>query len=260
MNCISTSIIIVISYFLGRYLSLKFDFIKKRLSLIKDENFKENLDKNIILEINEINQNMNFVSNKLNTLISDLKQKNQNLSNLLVSMAHDVKTPLTIINGFIEEIEDGLIKKEDLTNVLRDMKQEVNFLNELTIDMLEFISSMQNHKTKERINLKFFIDAEVFLLLQNKEGLEYINDVSNDVSIVFNKMDLKKVFLNILNNAIKFTHKGYIKIKIINETIVFENNGEEIKDEYKEKIFEPFFTISKAKIEKLQVLALDSLL
>lgn len=243
-------IIIVISYFLGKYLSLKFDFIKKRLSLIKDENFKENMDKNIIIEINEINQNMNFVSNRLNTLISDLKQKNQNLSNLLVSMAHDVKTPLTIINGSIEEIEDGLIKKEDLANVLRDMKQEVNFLNELTIDMLDFISSMQNHKTKEIINLKSFIDAEVFTLLQNKEGVEYINDVSNDIEIVFNKMDLKKVFLNILNNAIKFTHKGYIKIKIINETIVFENNGEKIEEEYKEKIFEPFFTISKSKNRK----------
>ena len=39
-------IIIVISCFLGKYLSLKFDFIKKRLSLIKDENFKENIAAN----------------------------------------------------------------------------------------------------------------------------------------------------------------------------------------------------------------------
>jgi len=243
-------IIITISYFFGKYLSKKFNFIEYRLENIKQEEFNENTEQNFIIEINEINQNMNFVSNRLDNLISDLKQKNQNLSDLLISMAHDVKTPITILNGYIEEIEDGLVKKEDLPNILHNMKQEVNFLNELTVDMLEFISSMHNHKIKEKITLHPFIEHEIFSLLEKKKELQYINSIDKEFSIIFNKMDLKKIFLNILTNASKYTHNGYIKIEISKDTIIFENNGEEIKKEFQEKIFEPFFTISKSKNRK----------
>jgi len=243
-------IIIAISYFFGKYLSKKFNFIEYRLENIKNEDFQENQNKNLIIEINDINQNMNFLSNRLNNLISDLKQKNQNLYDLLISMAHDVKTPITILNGYIEEIEDGLIKKENLPSVLNSMKQEVNFLNELTVDMLEYISSMHNHKTKEKITLQPFIKNEIFSLLEHKRELQYINTINKESTIIFNKIDLKKIFLNLLTNASKFTQNGYIKIEILNDTIIFENNGEEIKKEFQEKIFEPFFTISKSKNRK----------
>ncbi|MBN2768387.1 MAG: HAMP domain-containing histidine kinase [Campylobacterales bacterium] len=243
-------IIMAMSYFFGKYLSKKFHFIEQRLENIKNEDFQENKNKNLIIEINDINQNMNFVSNRLDNLISDLKQKNQNLSDLLISMAHDVKTPITILNGYIEEIEDGLVKKENLPNILHNMKQEVNFLNELTVDMLEFISSMHNHKIKETITLQPFIENEIFSLLENKKELQYINAIDKESSIIFNKMDLKKIFLNILTNASKYTHNGYIKVEISSDTIILENNGEEIKKEFQEKIFEPFFTISKSKNRK----------
>ena len=50
-----------------------------------------------IYHIREKVKQLNFLSAQLNHLIEDLKQKNQNLSNLLISMAHDIKTPITIV-------------------------------------------------------------------------------------------------------------------------------------------------------------------
>ncbi|XPV70462.1 MAG: sensor histidine kinase [Halarcobacter sp.] len=243
-------IIIIISFFLGKYLSIKFNFIEQRLENIKNEKFEDNKDKNLIIEIKEINENMNFLSNRLNILICNLKQKNQNLSNLLISMAHDIKTPITILNGYIEEIEDGIIKKENLPNVLITMKQEVNFLDELTVDMLEYISSMQNYKKKEKINLYNFINNEIFTILEKKTDVFLFNNVEKNFSVTFNKIDLKKIFLNILINALKFTKNGYIKVEVLNQLIIFENNGEKIPKEYQKKIFEPFFTISKSRNRK----------
>jgi len=243
-------IIIGISYFLGKYLSTRFNFIENRLQNIKNEDFKEDLTKDRIKEINDINQNMNFLSNKLNTLINDLKQKNQNLSDLLVSMAHDLKTPITIVNGHIEEIEDGLIPKEQLPKILSDMKKELDFLNELTVDMLDYISSMYNHKVKNNIKVKYFIDEEIFPLIVKNNNLKYINHIKEDFQCSFNKMDLKKIFINILNNSTKYTKEGYIKVYNKDNIIVFENSGEKIKKEFFTKIFEPFFTISKSKNRK----------
>ncbi len=245
-----TPLIGIISYFLGKYLSNKFDFIKFRLQNIKEEKYTTNTSKSGILEIEEINQNINFLSVQLETLIQDLKQKNQNLSNLLISMAHDIKTPITILNGYVEEIEDGIVTVEDMPKVLEQMKEEVKFLDELTIDILNFITSSQKDKARQKINLFSLMQNEIFTMLPKREDLQYLNETNKNFLLEFNKTDLKKVSLNLLNNALRHTKNGYIKVYTKEDIVVFENSGEKIGEEFKDKIFEPFFTISKSKNRK----------
>ena len=245
-----TPLIGIISYLLGKYLSNKFSFIKSRLQNIKEERYTKDINRYSIKEIEEINQDINFLSVQIETLISDLKQKNQNLSNLLISMAHDIKTPITILNGYVEEIEDGIVSTDEMPQVLEHMKEEVKFLDELTIDILNFITSTQKNKIKQKINFYSLVQKEIFPILPKREDLKYINEIDKDFLIEFNQIDLKKVSLNLINNAIRHTKNGYIKIYNDKESIIFENNGEEIHEEFKDKIFEPFFTISKSKNRK----------
>ncbi|RXJ78088.1 hypothetical protein CRV03_03705 [Arcobacter sp. F155] len=239
-----------LSLFSGTYLSRKFLFIQERLAKIRDQEFTQNNSKNFISEVHEINDDINYLSNQLETLIGDLRQKNHNLSNLLISMSHDIKTPITIINGYIEEIEDGLVSKKQLPEALDYMKKEINFLNELTVDMLEFISSMERHKAKEKIILYYFLENELFPLLPKNENVQLINEINKDLVIEFNKIDLKKICINIICNAIKHIEKGYVKVYSEGENIYFENNGNKIEKEYSQKIFDPFFTTSKSKNRK----------
>ena len=239
-----------LSLFSGTYLSRKFLFIQERLAKIRDQEFTQNNSKNFISEVHEINDDINYLSNQLETLIGDLRQKNHNLSNLLISMSHDIKTPITIINGYIEEIEDGLVSKKQLPEALDYMKKEINFLNELTVDMLEFISSMERHKAKEKIILYYFLENELFPLLPKNENVQLINEINKDLVIGFNKIDLKKICINIICNAIKHIEKGYVKVYSEGENIYFENNGNKIEKEYSQKIFDPFFTTSKSKNRK----------
>ncbi len=242
-----TPIIGIISYLLGKYLSNKFSFIKSRLQNIKDERYTKDINK---YSIKEINQDINFLSTQIETLICDLKQKNQNLSNLLISMAHDIKTPITILNGYVEEIEDGIVSTDEMPQVLNHMKEEVKFLDELTIDILNFITSTQTNKIRQEINLYSLVQKEIFPILPTREDLQYINEIDKNFLIEFNQIDLKKISLNLINNAIRHTKNGYIKIYNDKGCIIFENNGEEINEEFKDKIFEPFFTISKSKNRK----------
>jgi len=245
-----TPLIGIISYFIGKYLSNKFNFIKYRLQDIKEEKYIKNTNKYNIKEIEDINQNINFLSTQLETLIQDLKQKNQNLSNLLISMAHDIKTPITILNGYVEEIEDGIVSADDMPKILEHMKEEVKFLDELTIDTLNFITSTKKGKTRQKINLYLLMQNEIFTMLPKREDLKYLNKVDKNFLIEFNKIDLKKVSLNLLNNAEKYTKNGYIKVSTKDNIIIFENNGKKIDEKFKDKIFEPFFTISKSKNRK----------
>jgi len=240
-------IIGIISYYLAKFLSNRFITIQNRLKDIKEEKFTIVQSNNIILEINYINKDMNDLANRLDKLISDLKEKNNNLSTLLISMSHDIKTPITILNGYIEEIEDDIVKKEDLPKVLNSMKNEVNFLNELTIDMIEYISSMKNSKEKEKINLHQFITNEIYILLRTIKNIKHNNNIPKDFTLEFNKTDLKKVFLNLFFNAIKHTQEGNIIISIHNDEILIQNKGTIIDTKYHKKIFEPFFTVDKSK-------------
>lgn len=243
-------VIALLSFLAGNSLSKKFRFVELRLEKIRKQNFHQNKKHYLINEVEEINEYINFLSNQLEDLIDDLKQKNHNLSNLLISMSHDIKTPITIVNGYIEEIEDGLIQSDQLPLILNHMKKELDYLDELTVDMLGFISSTEQKKTKENIALYDFLQEEVFPLLHAREEIELLNNVPKDFEVEFNKVDLKKICLNILSNAIKYTKKGYVKVHIKNNKILFQNNGNKIKDELKDKIFEPFFTISRSKNRK----------
>jgi signal transduction histidine kinase len=240
----------LLSFFSGTYLSKKFQFIQSRIEKIRNQKFTVDKNKHLINEINEINNDINFLSNQLKSLISDLKEKNHNLSNILMSMSHDIKTPLTIINGYIEEMEDGLIKKEQIPDTLAYMKKEIHYLDELTIDMLAFISSMEKYKSKESLVLYDFILEDILPRLPIRDEISLINEINKDIILEFNKIDLKKICINIISNALKHTDNGYIKIYTKENNIYFENNGEKIEEKYKNKIFEPFFTTSKSKNRK----------
>ncbi|MCF6172199.1 MAG: HAMP domain-containing histidine kinase [Campylobacteraceae bacterium] len=160
---------------------------------------------------------------------------------------HDIKTLITILSGYVEEIEDGIVTVEDMPKVLKQMKEEVKFLNELTIDILNFITSSQKDKARQKINLFSLIQNEIFTMLPKREDLQYLNEINRSFLIEFNKTDLKKVSLNLLNNASRHTKNGYIKVYTEESVVVFENSGEKIDEKFKDKIFEPFFTISKGK-------------
>ena len=127
-------------------------------------------------------------------------------------MAHDIKTPITILNGYVEEIEDGIVSTDEMPQVLKHMKEEVKFLNELTIDILNFITSTQKHKIRQKINFYSLVQNEIFPMLPKREDLKYINEIDKNFLIEFNQIDLKKVSLNLFNNATRHTKNGYIKI------------------------------------------------
>jgi len=242
----------VLSYFFGAYLSKKFIFIEQRLERIKQQDFQTDESRNMLVEIDEINQKMNYLATQLHALIVDLKQKNKNLAEMLVSMAHDIKTPITILGGHIEEIEDGLVEEGALPDVLVHMKEELAFMDELTVDMLQYIQSMGSKEERVQCSLNVYeiLETKIFPLLPYVPEVQYINQTDRNLTLTFNCTDFKRIALNILNNAVKYTHTGHIKVYSEGATLYFENTGEAIDAEHANEIFEPFYTIDKSKNRK----------
>ena len=188
-----------------------------------------------------------YIAPKIEKYIAKLQSKNQELNTMLSSLAHDTKTPLTIINGYLEEIEDGLISQEELSKTIAKIKKETHYIDELVVDILSYLYSMESNTQSQTLNLHEIFADEILPLLNRTKEVDMINEISLDFVIVFNKVALKKIAINIIDNAQRYTKSGYIKIYTQEGIIYFENSGEMIPQEFHEKIFDPFFTIDESR-------------
>lgn len=175
----------------------------------------------------------------------------------VANVSHELKTPLTSINGFVET----LIINEDLPSDKRNrflaiIQKESDRLKRLIEDIL-LLSSIEskNNLVTENV-LLYNIFKEVY------EMISYIAD-SKHIKIYYNFEDenvaiqaygdyIKQLFLNLIDNAIKYTPEG--GTVIINQftrndeiTIEVIDNGVGIPKEDQDKIFQRFYRVDKAR-------------
>ena len=180
-----------------------------------------------------------------------LSQLNQNLSTIIKSLSHDIKTPLTIIDGYLEELDDGLVECDEIPRVTAILKKETAYLNELASEVIGYVQSKEiTTNKKELINLKKFIDTEVYPLLRVKDGVALTCEVDEEYIIKFNKTALKKILVNLLHNASKYTKNGYVRTKIMQDCLVVEDTGVGIDPKFSQMIFEPFFGLDESRNRK----------
>ena len=240
-------IIAFLSYILGNFFSKKFISIQKRLLQIADEDFTFYGNHESIKEIADIHKTLNTVSMQVDKSINELREKNGELTWMVRSFAHDFRTPLTIIQGNIEAIEDGLISQKELPTILQKIKLETSYMNELLSDVLSFIQSLKSVVKKEKIELKRILNEEIFALIEPQNGVKLVNNMQENDTLEFTKIDLKKILMNLLNNSIKFTNKGSITIFLENNSLIFQDTGIGIEPQECEKIFQPFYTVDASK-------------
>jgi len=72
-------------------------------------------------------------------------------------------------------------------------------------------------------------------------------EIDDDFSIVFDRMALKNILVNLLHNASKHTEQGTITIKSHGDSIIIEDTGVGIASKYARSIFEPFYCVDESK-------------
>ncbi len=177
-----------------------------------------------------------------------LKDHNESLSTIIKSLSHDIKTPLTIMDGYLEELDDGLIECEDLPRVTAILKRETAYLNELTTEVIGYIQSKEiTSNRQELIYLKGFLETEVYPLLRVGDSVGLKCEIDETASITFNRTALKKILINLLHNASKYTDSGSIITKVKDKRVVVEDTGIGIDPRFSQTIFEPFFGLDESR-------------
>lgn len=198
--------------------------------------FKARADEKGHNEISELASTLNFMSSNI---IKREDMKNEFIS----SVSHELRTPLTSIKGWAITLQSKDIQENEdmLSQGLSIIESEGERLSIMVEDLLDFsrLSSSNYDYNKEKLNIVSLV-KEVHTQLYPRAKNEKINfsflSSYNELFIFADKNRMKEVFINIIDNAIKFTpENGDIDVIVSTEekniNITIKDNGEGIKED-----------------------------
>jgi signal transduction histidine kinase len=199
-------------------------------------------------------------------LLKQEKEKAENLAKLkaefLNQVSHELRTPLAVIIGYIECITDGLYgeienKHQEILQVVA--KQSSHLKN--MIDQILIYSRLEAAKQPLRIDElplnKIVADMrETFDFLCRQKGLELHWDLpQSQITIRSDAVRVKEVISNLLQNAVKYTDRGAITVKITtiakldSIAVQIQDTGMGIAEHQLTSIFDPFMQAHKTSSE-----------
>lgn len=207
---------------------------------------------------------LDFMENKLNQIKNNLeKQKKaaldaeQRKNDLVVYLAHDIKTPLTSVIGYLSLLDEAsdmpLAQKAKYVGITLEkayrLEQLINEFFEITRFNLQTIIL-----NKEKINLLFMLQqmADEFYPMLNPQGKQVAVNVPDGLTLFGDADKLARVFNNILKNAIAYSYENSVidisaKQQDKNIVITFTNQGNPIPPAKLETIFEKFYRLDSAR-------------
>ena len=200
------------------------------------------------------------------TIYQVLRQKkvSEMKSDFINNMTHEFKTPIATIKLALDAIKNKKVqndfkKKDKYLRMIRDENERMNFQveNVLRISQLD---RKENIIKKSTCNLNNIINeslAHLDLLLKNRNVQVKIDFLALFNEVEISKDDFINVFVNILENAIKYSNeKPEIKIITENNTdsiiVKIIDNGMGMNSKVKEKIFDKFYRVTKGNIHDVK--------
>lgn len=191
--------------------------------------------------------------------ITQIKQMEQMKKDLVVNVSHELKTPLTALKGFSETLQD-MEEDEQKKHYLDIIVRHIYRLSRIVEDLL-VLSELENDRYKlvqEPVELvKILTDvASMFESAAEEKGLQLKLEMeSNLPPIKGDSFKLEQVFINLIDNAIKYTDQGSIHVLAIkdqkNIKITIQDTGIGMPQEAVSRVFERFYTVDKSRSRKL---------
>ncbi|RLD12941.1 MAG: hypothetical protein DRI28_06860, partial [Caldiserica bacterium] len=191
---------------------------------------------------------------KLKETIKELEEANMAKINFINMVSHDLRTPLNAILGFTQML---IIEAYgEISDKQREILYKIQTSGRHLISLIDELLESAKLEAKRRRPILGIIDQELLIksvkdtilpLAQEKE-LEFRLDVNTKTKEIYSDYDaLKRIIINLLDNAVKYTDRGYIEFKYIEdgERILIEvkDTGKGIPKDKINRIFEPFETI-----------------
>lgn len=174
----------------------------------------------------------------------------------VANVSHELKTPVTAIKGYAETLLDGAIDdRENARKFIEVIKTQTDRLSALIEDLLTLsrIEAGEIKIEKERIDIKELVASvfQIFAEKSQKKGVVLQQEIPQGSVIEADRDKLMQILINLIDNAIKFTDEGYVKVKFNKSNgkfiLAVEDTGIGIPREHLPRIGERFYRADKAR-------------
>ena len=236
---------------------------------------KKNITQEIILEEKGLKKkildlNTSFLTDELGNItgivavirdVTEIKNLNEEmarhkrlvaLGKLSAGIAHEIRNPLSSIRGLAQFVYNSFSKTDERKEDLNTIVQEVDRLNKLVVQVLDFAKLKKLNLTRFSLNDLIRKIAELFELEIKDKQIKFSLKLSPDISqIQADEDQVRQILMNVIINAIQaILNKGEIKIKtekvLLKEEpaikLIIEDSGIGIPEKDFNQIFDPFFS------------------
>ena len=225
----------------------------KQVSSVAKKIAAGNFDEDITISgNNEIGE----LCDSINYMASELKVADSMKNDFISSVSHELRTPLTAIRGWGETAKMSIGTDEEIVEKGLDViLKESERLSSLVEELLDF-SRMQNGKLSLNMRIFTLSDvlkevADIYTELANQQKISLVYALPNDDCVIFGDRDrIKQVFINVIDNAVKYTQAGgQVLIEQLQEDgvarITVKDTGVGIPKQDIDRVKEKFFKSNK---------------
>ncbi|OTN77196.1 hypothetical protein A5886_002293 [Enterococcus sp. 8G7_MSG3316] len=255
---ISIIVSLLISYLFATFQVRRINRLKRATKEITNGNFDIELPVHNRDEFDELAEDFNTMSHSLKESQEEIERQEERRRQFMADASHEMRTPLTTINGLLEGLEYNAIPENQKDNAIRLMKNETNRLIRLVNENLDYEKIRTNQISM--VIKKFNATATIENLLTQ---LESKAELARDVLILDTKEPIDvyadydrfvQVLVNILQNAIQFTEDGEVHVRIEKgylETIIeIRDTGIGMSEEQVKNIWDRYYKVDPSRKNK----------
>lgn len=208
-------------------------------------------------ELERVADNLNSMGSQIIQSQKSLQEKNSQMEQLLDNVAHDLNTPISLIQLYANGIKDGIDDGTFLDIIIEENQQMSNMVNRLL-----YLSKIEkNQYNMSQINLSDMVRKLInkYSVLAEENEMVIHSSIENDLILIGSEDLLQSLFLNLITNAVKYSSGKEIVIHLLkshNEiifTIMNESDNEMLDVD---KIWTPYYVGEQSRNKKLSGMGL----
>lgn len=210
-------------------------------------------------EISQLNRHFDHMSDRIQKQVAHIQDQEQKRRTLIANLSHDLRTPLTMIQGYSETLHSGLYQNEEEKQAYTEIvMRRARYMNDLLEKLLEISKLDTQHERihREKFNLSEHLRklaADYIIILENR-GMSFDIQIPDEPMMVTADPQLiERAVRNLIENAVQYGHAGkYLGLElrtVDTESIEISltDYGPGIPAEKQNKIFERFYRGSDAR-------------